>query len=109
MFCLSCSKQRAQTAPASAPVGDAHASLMAAIRQAGGVGRAKLKPAADTVAENTGSIAPLYGDGEPLEQVISRAGITAPFPQSAPNLLDKTLSATSCLYRQRDEEVAVQK
>ncbi|CAH2106679.1 unnamed protein product [Euphydryas editha] len=35
-------------APAPVATGDAHASLMAAIRQAGGVGRAKLKPAAES-------------------------------------------------------------
>ncbi|XP_041978761.1 WASH complex subunit 1 isoform X2 [Aricia agestis] len=39
-------KQQKSSPPPS--TGDAHASLMAAIRQAGGVGRAKLKPAAES-------------------------------------------------------------
>jgi hypothetical protein len=42
-FVLSCSEDRRPESAAPAAGGDAHASLMAAIRQAGGAGRAKLR------------------------------------------------------------------
>ncbi|CAG4979561.1 unnamed protein product [Colias eurytheme] len=44
-------KTRDEPVAKSTSGGDAHASLMAAIRQAGGVGRAKLKPAAETALD----------------------------------------------------------
>lgn len=43
---LSTRQAKAQKA-APAPTGDAHSNLMEAIRNAGGAGRAKLRPAAD--------------------------------------------------------------
>lgn len=39
------------TAPVPAPAGDAHSSLMAAIRQAGGAGRAKLRSASESTPQ----------------------------------------------------------
>ncbi|CAH0719581.1 unnamed protein product, partial [Brenthis ino] len=41
-------EERKSEVPAASGSGDAHASLMAAIRQAGGVGRAKLRPAVES-------------------------------------------------------------
>lgn len=46
--CPSRESKKAAPAPAPAPAGDAHSNLMAAIRQAGGAGRAQLRPAAST-------------------------------------------------------------
>lgn len=48
MFLLGNSEEKPPSSSAPAPAGDAHANLMEAIRKAGGAGRAKLRPAADS-------------------------------------------------------------